>query len=283
MAKMETLNQLDSPEKNGIVTEEELLQRGVIYDRRRFGEILRGIFEAYRNTEESGIRNVSANGRTIPRGTSLVEETKIRVIKNINVIGKIINSNEDVASLLALSREPRYEISHIILTSDKGEVLAHRAYTSGLPGAVASRPKEIIDYLINQIKSFNPKEAWISHNHPSGSSTPSFEDFITANKSNEFFNKLNISFQGSVILGDESFSILNSSGQHYQKELELLQRGVIYDRRRIKEDLRRISETHKQTAKTEDRMALENKASIPRGTNFVEESRIRKTKSINNI
>jgi len=87
LAKTDILNQLDNPEKNGIVTEEELLQRGVIYDsRRRIGEAQRGIFEDYRNTEESGLQRVFEDKISVPRGTSLVEETKIRETKGINNI-----------------------------------------------------------------------------------------------------------------------------------------------------------------------------------------------------
>ena len=220
MAKTDILNQLDNPENNGIVTEEELLQRGVIYDSgRRIEEDLRRISEDFSRTTKTTIRNIFANEGTIPRGTSLVEESRIQKIRDINIIGKNISSNEDAAALLALIRDPRSEISSIILTSEKGDILAHRAYTNGVPGIVSMFPEEILDYLTKEIKAFNPKEAWISHNHPSGNPEPSFEDFISAKKANELFDKLVINFAGSLVLGDESYSIINSDSQCFHKEL----------------------------------------------------------------
>jgi len=223
MAKTDILNQLDSPEKNGIVTEEELLQRGVIYDssdsRRRMGEAQRRVFEDFNRSEKTGIQNVFTDKGTIPRGTSLVEESRVQEVKGINILGKSIYSHEDVVTLLSLFRDPRIEISNIILTSEKGEILAHRAYTDGVPGTVELFPKEIFDYLKNEANLFNPKKAWIIHNHPGGNSEPSYEDFYSARKSYELFNKLNINFERSLVLGNENYSIINSNGQCFQKEL----------------------------------------------------------------
>ena len=79
MAKTDILNQFDNSKKHGIVTDEELLQRGVIYDSRgRIEEDLRGVSENYRNTEKTGVKNLFTNGRSIPIATSLVEETRIK-------------------------------------------------------------------------------------------------------------------------------------------------------------------------------------------------------------
>jgi len=220
LAKTDILNQLDNPEKNGIVTEEELLQRGVIYDsRRRLGENLRRIFETHKQAAETGIHNVFTNEGTIPRGTSLIEESRVHKAKGLNILGKNIYSREDVVTLLSLFRDPRIEISNIILTSENGEVLAHRAYTNGVPGAVELFPKEIFDYLTKEVKIFNPQKAWMSHNHPCGNSKPSIDDICNAKKAYELFNKLNIKLEGDLVLGDESYSVIDSKGQFFQKEL----------------------------------------------------------------
>jgi len=220
MAKTDILKQLDNSEKHGIVTDEELLQRGVIYDfKGRTGENLRRISETHAKTTKTGFSGDFKNKSSILRGTSIVEESRIQEIKGMNVIERISSSHETAAALLSLLRDPRIEISNIILTSEKGEILAHRAYTAGVPGVTIPFPKEILEYLENEIKILNPKEAWISHNHPSGNSLPSSSDLITAQKAYELFDKLNINLAGDLVLGDESYSVIDSNGQYFQKEL----------------------------------------------------------------
>jgi len=220
MAKIDILNQLDNSDKHGIVTDEELLQRGVIYDsRRRLGEDLRGIFEDINWSKQTKIRDLLTNRGTISRATSLVDESRIQDTKGINSLGKYINSHEDAAALLSLFRDPRIEISNIILTSDRGEILAHRAYTSGVPGIVAMFPKEIFDYLTKEVKTFNPKKAWISHNHPSGNPEPSLKDINSTKKTYKLFSKLNIKLEGDLVLGNENYSFINSNGEYFQNEL----------------------------------------------------------------
>ena len=220
ITKNEIFNQFDNSEKNGIVTDEELLQRGVIYDfKRRMEENLRGISESLTKTEKTGLQTYSEDRISIPRGTSLVEESRIQKIKDINIIGKNISSDEDAAALLSLFRDPRIEISNIILTSENGDILAHRAYTGGVPGVTVPFPIDILKYLEKEIKAFNPKNAWIGHNHPSGNSEPSDEDLNSAKLAYNLLKKLDINFAGSIVLGNQSYAAINSYGQFYQKEL----------------------------------------------------------------
>ena len=220
MANKDKLTQLDNSEKHGIVTDEELLQRGVIYDSgRRTEENIRRISEARKQTAKTGFSRDFKDKSSIPRGTSLVEESRVQHAKSINSIGKYIKSHEDAAVLLSLFRDPRIEISNLILTSEKGEILAHRAYTAGVPGATLPLSEDILNYLTKEIKLFNPKKAWISHNHPSGNSEPSFNDLFNVKKAFELFNKLNINLAGSLVLGDEIYSVINSNSQYFQKEL----------------------------------------------------------------
>jgi len=82
MAKTDILNQLDNSDKHGIVTDEELLQRGVIYDsRRRLGEDLqRRIFEPNQQTTKTEARMAPEDKISIPRGTSLFEESRVQEI-----------------------------------------------------------------------------------------------------------------------------------------------------------------------------------------------------------
>ena len=89
MAKKDILTQLDNSVKLGIVTDEELLQRGVIYDSRtRLGEAQRGIFEDNRDTEKTRFSRNFEDKISIPRGTSLVEESRVQNTKGINSLGK---------------------------------------------------------------------------------------------------------------------------------------------------------------------------------------------------
>jgi len=101
MDKMDIIKQLDNSDKHGIVTDEELLQRGVIYgSRARLGEAQRGIFEHDYSGRQTALRNLLTNRGTISRATSLVEESRIRSIKSVNFLGKYINSHENTAALL---------------------------------------------------------------------------------------------------------------------------------------------------------------------------------------
>jgi len=81
MAKMDILKQLDNFEKHGIVTDEELLQRGVIYDsRRRIEEDIRRISEDFNRSKKTGLQRDFENKSPIPRRTSLVKESRIQEI-----------------------------------------------------------------------------------------------------------------------------------------------------------------------------------------------------------
>ena len=92
MTKMDILNKLDNSLKHVIVTDEELLQRGVIYDSRgRIEEAQRRIFEDHLYTEKTGLFSELENKISISRGTSLVEESRIQNAKSINIIVKNIS------------------------------------------------------------------------------------------------------------------------------------------------------------------------------------------------
>jgi len=107
MAKMEILNQLDNSDKHGIVTDKELLQRGVIYDfKGRMGENLRKISEDFNRSEKTGLQRNFENKSPIPRRTSLVEESRTQGTKNINLLGEHVIFHEDAAALLSLIRDP---------------------------------------------------------------------------------------------------------------------------------------------------------------------------------
>jgi len=232
------LAQLDGSEKSSIITDEELEEIGAAYgSRAKYEEAMRSIAERISGAP-LGRRDVSVpvgHGKIFPRvfaGTSTVPLGSLPEIKRINIVGKAINSAADAAQLFSLFRDPRIEIFNIAYASKNGAVLAHAAWTSGLPGLAVSTygltPFDGLDLIQKTKERLNADTIWIAHNHPSGNPKPSGNDIEVTKFYAAHFGD---AFAGHIVLDHDTFSMIFHDGASIQGRLKEPARNYASGRR----------------------------------------------------
>jgi hypothetical protein len=219
-------SQLDNAEKHDIITDEELEEIGVAYgSREKYEETMRYLASRLSGTQTRRHAFVSVgNGRNqakINQGTSTVPLGDLSGIKKINIAGRVINTAGDAALLLSSFLDPRMEIFNIVYTSKTGEILAHTAWTNGLPGFAYTvdrpSPGEGISRILKIKENLNADKIWIAHNHPSGDPAPSDQDIGTTRT---YASRFGNSFSGHIVLDHNKYTFIFPDGMFYEYELE---------------------------------------------------------------
>ena len=154
------------------------------------------------------------NGRKGPRikaGTSTVPLGDLPKVKRINIVGKVIHSASDAAQLFSVFRDPRIEIFNVAYFSRYGKVLAHTAWTCGLPSLSPSVYSYTLDDGFSKIQKtlehLGASHIWIAHNHPTGNPNPSAQDEIVTENYRSYFKD---KFAGHIILDHKEYSLYES-------------------------------------------------------------------------
>ena len=232
-----TFFQLDESEKSDIISDEELEEIGLAYgSREKYKQALRDAVGRilFSNRRDTGT-SASFKGLPAKRGRSLLPESELQKIKRLNIVGKQINSSDDAAALFSLFRDPRIEVFNILYTSETGEVLAHTAWTSGLPNHTIGMPvkkgyqnddviKEI-QRVKDTMEALNAKKIWIAHNHPSGNITPSVSEDIGSTK--KYFTHFGDSFAGHIVLDHDKYTFIKPSGFYSEEKLKIPAKNFI--------------------------------------------------------
>jgi DNA repair protein RadC len=231
------LSQLDNSEKDGMITDEELEEIGVAYgSKEKYRETMRTLAERLSKTTMGRGNAVPVGyGKTGPRitaGTSTVPVGNIPQLKRINIVGKVIDTAGDAAQMFSAFRDPRIEIFNIIYASKKGDVLAHTAWTVGLPAVVPPTygytTHEGFNFIQKNKGLLGADKIWVAHNHPSGNPKPSTED-IAATKA--YASRFTDDFAGQIILDHGEFSIVFPDGTSVKKQFKEPLRKYVSERR----------------------------------------------------
>jgi len=244
------LAQLDDTEKSNIITDEELEEIGVAYgSKEKYEKATQAITERLSSSSMGRRSTVSVGegysrfGRFGRRQTKIKKQSStipvgdVPKLKNINIVGKRIDTTDDAAALFSAFRDPRLEIFNVLYTK-QGTVVAHTAWTSGLPTKTLSLDGETISegyFKIDQLKrNLGADKIWIAHNHPSGDPRPSKHD-IDITK--DYFDVFGKSFAGHIILNHNKYSLINPSGLHSIWKLKKPVRNFISLKRQRAEDI----------------------------------------------
>jgi DNA repair protein RadC len=212
------LSRLDDSERDDIITDEELEEIGVAYgSQERYEEAMRGLAGRLSGAKMGLRDDVSVgDGRKSPKikaGESTVPVGALPKIKRINITGKSILSADDAAQLFSVFRDPRIEIFNIAYVSKSKEVLAHTAWTCGLPTLVSNADGKTFEDGLSSIqttmKQLGADKIWIAHNHPSGNPDPSIED---KRSTMAYASFLKDRFAGHIILDHDEYSIVFHNG-----------------------------------------------------------------------
>lgn len=106
--------------------------------------------------------------------------------KGILLKGKPANTAFEVAAIAQILRDPRFETLRYIFVKD-GKVVHVEGVSSRLPGSsgvfpyhslkVNNSPEEFERWLGQHLDNHKADGFYVLHNHPSGNSEPSSEDF----------------------------------------------------------------------------------------------------------
>lgn len=136
-----------------------------------------------------------------------VFELAKRMSRPIDNIKIKVKKTEDVANLIM--EEMRYEkkeIAKILILNNKNEILKIKDISIGGSNYAFIEPKET---LVDAIKMGAPKLI-LTHNHPSGDSTPSKQDIEITEKILDLSEKLGIQLLDHIVIGDGKYTSIIS-------------------------------------------------------------------------
>ncbi len=197
-----------SVEESDIFTDEELEEIGVSYgSKEKYRKALNEALEEFSSiSSRQKRRYINTGGQQLSQNKSIVPYDKI---KRVDITGKTVQSPHELAALLQFFRNPRIEIMNILYLSSTGEVLAHTAFSSGLPSRTQGVEKfqDNFIYITRMAKSLNAESVYLAHNHPSGNPESSTEDIhLTA----VYKKELGELFKGHLILDHDKYNYIDS-------------------------------------------------------------------------
>ncbi len=145
----------------------------------------------------------------------------------VDIVGKQVNSYFDVAIISQAFRDNKLETFRVIYLSDKGEIVAHEAKTSRLPGIVVAFTKnadESYKDIAKRARRAGAKQVLFVHNHPSGDTKPSSPDLsmtLQAGASKHLRGHFagDVKFMGHVIIDHDEYTIISPDGSIEKRKL----------------------------------------------------------------
>lgn len=191
--------------------------------------------QALRDLDAARLRVSSAGGALARRGEEAGSgvrtlgvgiSAELRQQGRVDLRGRLASTAEEVAQILQITRDPRYETVRFTYVDDAGRVVGQEAITSRLPGSAAAYleppPKEAMDRLLadetlgerelprvywdmrDRMRRLKATGYWISHNHPSGSVDPSRADRGLT----EIISRAVPGFKGHVVIDHGEYAVI---------------------------------------------------------------------------
>jgi hypothetical protein len=95
-----------------------------------------------------------------------------------SLVGKTVETAEDLATLAQVYRDPRYETLRYFVTDTNGRVLYQKAVSARMPASTAAFAvdEDVLDLAADIRALKGATNLWMLHNHPSGESSPGNAD-----------------------------------------------------------------------------------------------------------
>lgn len=144
----------------------------------------------------------------------------------VDLTGYRVSSAEDLAKLAQVYRDPRFETFRIIYLQGK-RIVGHEGMTSRLPGLVkvfTSREDADAKFaaMREHMDRLGANGYYLLHNHPSGNSTPSEDDFRTTQR----FDAALPGFKGHVVIDSNEYTAIEfNPEQALESQKQLLDLG----------------------------------------------------------
>lgn len=134
--------------------------------------------------------------RLIPhlsRGYSLHTSVKKRKIYK--------NTDSMYKRCLALVKGEKKEVAYVLCFDNMGHLIKEAKVGDGTVGSVHLDPRKIVDVVANTTTT----AVMICHNHPSGVSSPSYQDFVTTEAIKKLLEPLNIRLIDHIAVADGDY------------------------------------------------------------------------------
>lgn len=154
----------------------------------------------------------------------------------VSLVGKTINSVQDLAEYAQVLRHPGYEKFHRVYVDHNGKIIGHDTVSSMLPaessimaGDKSSRERYKAEWAryVDLARDDSVAKVYVIHNHPSEDPTPSEQD---VGLTKYFADNLGDTFGGHIILDTTKYSLLNGTEKEYYEA----QTGNIPDNKQVK-------------------------------------------------
>ncbi|CAM3779569.1 LPD23 domain-containing protein [Vreelandella rituensis] len=128
--------------------------------------------------------------------------------ESFQLLGRPIASNEDLATVAQVYRNPHFETLRVIYTRDD-EVVGESAISSRMPSAVRFQNLDLEARIAAAIKATGATGFFLLHNHPSGVSEPSDADMRFTMGIFQKFSE----FRGHVVIDHNEYSTIMQKGR----------------------------------------------------------------------
>ena len=134
----------------------------------------------------------------------------------VDLRGRMVKSDRDLAELAQVYRDPRYETFRIFYVDDAGAILAHEGITSRLPGSASAfvtrggretNLARTFHEMQRRMDRLGATGYWLLHNHPSGDPKPSKPD-VTLTRT---FDEIMPGFRGGIVIDSGKYAHLSKN------------------------------------------------------------------------
>lgn len=192
-----------------------------------------GELQAWQRDLQSGVEALASGARPAggdivgtrrpPKGKVLARAmaTQLKRYKTSAIVGQKVTDARDLADLMQIYRDPRWETLRVVYTKG-GEIVHHEATSIRMPSAVASFPREMgsksaLEHVKSGMLRTGADRVYVVHNHPSGNAEPSVPDIrYTQALAQELGAR---AFGGHVVIDSGKASVIfgkTDQGQDYR-------------------------------------------------------------------
>lgn len=170
-----------------------------------------GSFHAVFEADESELLKVKGMNKSAAFLLKSIPSVLGRYIDDRNNSDKTVVNSSELAYEMVL---PKYigvtkEIPYILLLNNAGKVTACKALSSGTVNSSEMPIRKVIELCIKH----NATQVILAHNHPSGDTTPSMDDFATTKNINVALKNIGVSLLDHIIVSQNGYSSMRSMHQ----------------------------------------------------------------------
>jgi hypothetical protein len=181
---------------------------------------VQGVLDLYRAGETApvpvGDRGWQPKVRYLAQGIA----ERIAVAGAEEIRGQVIRNAHDLAAIMQLYRDPRFETMRWVFTRE-GKAVGHVGVSARLPSVAPGFPMgvEPLQWLKEQVEATGADAVWSVHNHPSGNPEPSPADQglqrhiarMLAQVSQELGRE--VKAMPHVVIDTNSYAVIENTGQ----------------------------------------------------------------------